>query len=188
MRLVLLKVNNERIIIKKQITYTSGLLALSICLLTACSNPSKVINASEPSVSSQSSAATPQPAAPDKSNEKDHAAAFLGVWTQDNPPIVEITRAGDAWQVREFYGNQAKDNVGKIFSAELRGNQIVAKGDAKQFYKQELPTFTLLPNGKVKYDCGSGPFEFSKTNQSMPNAPYKAPRQVTNELKAPKTS
>lgn len=70
---------------KKQITYTSGLLALSICLLTACSNPSKVINASEPSVPSQSSAATPQPAAPDKSNEKDHAAAFLGVWTQDNP-------------------------------------------------------------------------------------------------------
>ena len=147
---------------------TRSFIALSVCALLACAHPST----NTPPAKAAPTTSTTQPSAP----KLDYAAAFLGVWSNDNYPIVEISRRNDgSLFVREFYGKRPSDNKGTAYPAVLKSKQIVAQADAKLFYKHELPTFTLLPNGKLKFDSGVGPVELSRSTQPMPKAQYSPP-------------
>lgn len=149
---------------------TRGLIALSVCALMGCAQPSA------PVVKSSAPAVSPQAQQPAQVPVQDDVAAFLGVWTKDDYPIVEISRRPDGGLlVREFYGKEPSDNTGAEYPAALKDKKVVAQLDAKNFYKYEVPTFTLLPNGNLKFDSGVGPDELVRTTKPMIKAKFQPP-------------
>ena len=107
-----------------------------------------------------------------------NADKFVGVWSADDDlPLVEITREGNDFKVREIYGSDRES--GTEFRAVVnQENKLVAVGDPQNFYKLELPVFEQLPDGMLKYDCGVGPFELKKSDKKMPDVPYEAPKKT----------
>ena len=156
-----------------------GLMALSVCALIGCAQPSEpVVKSSVPVASPQAQQAVDPVAAPQPAQApvQDEAAAFLGVWDRDNNPIVEISRRPDGGLlVREYYGSDPSENVGAEYPAVLKDKKVVAQLDAKNFYKYQVPTFTLLPNGHLKFDSGVGPDELVRTNKPMIKAKFAPP-------------
>lgn len=148
-----------------------GFMALSASAMIGCAQPSApVARASAPLT-------PPQVQQPAQAPVQDDMAIFLGVWSKDDYPIVEISRRGDGGflLVREFYGKEPSDNVGIEYPAALKGKQLVAQLGAKHFYKHEIPTFTLLPNGNLRFDSGVGPAELVRTNKPMIKAKFGPP-------------
>ena len=99
---------------------------------------------------------------------------FVGVWTVDNYPIIEIKIIDeDKILIRQCYGIDAEEGV--EFWGYYNNNEIIAKGNAQDFYKFQIPTFKLLGNGNLYYDCSVGPYELKKSNIIMPEIRFLAP-------------
>ncbi len=93
---------------------------------------------------------------------------YVGVWSDDNYPIIEITKENDSlYTVKEYYGKDPKETTGTEYNATIKNNQLVALGNPTSFYKHEIPTFNILDNGKLKMQSGTGPFELNKKDHPM---------------------
>jgi hypothetical protein len=103
----------------------------------------------------------------------DYVNKFKGTWSNDYYPIIEIVFKNNKFRIRQCYGNDATD--GTEFWGTYKNGKIIADGNARDFYKFSLPTFEVLKNGKLHYDCGAGPFELKKSDKKMPNANYSPP-------------
>jgi hypothetical protein len=98
---------------------------------------------------------------------------FVGVWSNDDYPMVEIILENNNYRIRQCFGSDATDGT-EFFGTNSNG-KITAQGNAQDYYKFQLPTFEIFPNGKLHYDCGAGPYELNKSNKKMPNVNYSAP-------------
>lgn len=101
------------------------------------------------------------------------ASLFAGVWSYDGYQFVEIAPTGDKFRIRECYGLDASG--GTEYTASLYGEKLVVEGEASTFYKLEVPTFSILPNGKLLYAYGAGPVELERTMKRMPAITYGPP-------------
>ncbi len=99
---------------------------------------------------------------------------FLGTWAgPDFYPLIEITRAGDTYRVREVYG---LDNAqGTVYPATMENEKLTAVGEEANFYKLTLPTFAPRPNGTLYYVSGASQVELEPSDQGMPAITYGPP-------------
>jgi len=102
----------------------------------------------------------------------DYLNKFKGTWSNDFC-LIEIAFKNNKFRVRECYGIDATN--GTEFWGTYKNGKIIAVGNARDFYKFELPTFEVLKNGKLHYGCGAGPFELKKSDKKMPNANFSPP-------------
>lgn len=87
---------------------------------------------------------------------------FIGNWSVKDGPSVSITKNDDStFVVREINGEELE------YIVKAQKDRLVSIDRKELFYKQELPKFEVLNNGNLKFDCGTGPFELSKTNDKM---------------------
>ena len=100
---------------------------------------------------------------------------MLGTWTdKDNFYLVNISSVDGQIKVRECYG--ANSGMGTMFTATYANGRVVANGNTNDFYKGDLPEFSLLPSGELRHGCGAcGPDLLKRTTRRMPNIAYSPP-------------
>lgn len=98
---------------------------------------------------------------------------FVGTWTVDLYPIVEIKIIDNQIRIRECY--RADTESGIEYWGSFENDVITAKGNPQDFYKFQLPTFKLLENGNLYFDCGAGPYELNKSNKKLTASRFDAP-------------
>lgn len=101
---------------------------------------------------------------------------FIGVWSGPMAyPLIEITKKGDQFRIRECYGDEASKGV--EYTTEAQGTSLVAIGNEQDFYKQTFPTFSPANNAysKLSFNSGLGPVEVIRVDRAMPDIPFNPP-------------
>ncbi len=99
-----------------------------------------------------------------------YAKIFIGTWSNDGYPIIEITYKNGKFRIRQCYGKDASEGI--EFWGTYKNKKIIASGNARDFYKFELPTFQVLQRDIIHYECGAGPFDLKKSIIKMPKAKF----------------
>ncbi|MBP6412819.1 MAG: hypothetical protein KA450_05180 [Bacteroidia bacterium] len=127
---------------------------------------------------SQSSTTTTstQVTMPKSNGIPDHLNKFIGTWSNNDHPIIEISLKNGNFRIRSCSGSDATHGI--EFWGTYDNGKITAQGNEQDYYKFQLPTFEVLSNGKLHYDCGAGPYDLKKSSKKMPNVTYSAPENL----------
>jgi hypothetical protein len=83
-----------------------------------------------------------------------YLSQFIGTWeTNDHGGLLEISYVDNRLRIRDCADPNATSGV--EYFARYSNGEIVAVGDPHDFYKFQLPSFKILPNGELHIDCGA---------------------------------
>lgn len=105
-------------------------------------------------------------------------ARFVGTWSNDFYPIVEVVEQPQPgrYRIRVCYGKDATDCT--EMTGRYAAGEVSVEGREQDFYKGEVPSFAFVEPDRLLFSHGAGPHQLTRTNETMPRAKFSPPRRT----------